>query len=65
MGLSLVGYDGGQNVRDEERQVDQEQQPNKQIGGDRLLNTLRIDPNKWTVGDRRLALLGRPRKIKG
>ena len=57
--------DGGQNVRDEERQVDQEQQPKKHIAGDRLLNTLGIDPNKWTVGDRRLALLGRPRKIKG
>ena len=52
-------------MRDEERQVDQEQQPKKQIAGDRLLNTLGIDPNKWTVGDRRLALLGGPRKIKG
>jgi hypothetical protein len=45
-------------VRDEERQVDQEQQPNKQIAGDRLLKRLGINPNKWTVGDRRIALLG-------
>jgi hypothetical protein len=38
--------------------VEQEQQPREQIAGDRLLKTLGIDPNKWTVGDRRLALLG-------
>jgi uncharacterized protein YjbI with pentapeptide repeats len=38
--------------------VNQEQQPSKQIAGDRLLKTLGIDPNKWTVGDRRIALLG-------
>jgi len=44
-------------VRDEERRVDQEPQPNEQIAGDRLLKTLGIDPNKWTVGDRRIALL--------
>jgi hypothetical protein len=55
---SLVGYDGGQNVRDEERRVDQEPQLNEQIAGDRLLKTLGIDPNKWTVGDQRIALLG-------
>lgn len=33
-------------------------QPNEQILGDRLLKTVGIDPNKWTVGDRRIALLG-------
>lgn len=44
-------------MRDEDHQVDQEPQPNKQIAGDRLLTRLGIDPNKWTVGDRRLALL--------
>jgi len=45
--------------------VDQEQQPSKQTAedrpetaGDRLLKRLGIDPNKWTVGDHRLALLG-------
>jgi hypothetical protein len=57
-GFIEVGYDGGQDVRDEERQVDQEPQPNEQIAGDRLLKLLGIDPNKWTVGDRRIALLG-------
>jgi hypothetical protein len=45
-------------VRDEERQVGQEQQPSKQIAGDRLLKTLGIDLEKWTIGDRRIALLG-------
>jgi hypothetical protein len=38
--------------------VNQDQQPNKQIVEDRLLKTLGIDPNKWTVGDRRIAFLG-------
>jgi hypothetical protein len=45
--------------------VDQEPQPNEQAAedhpetvGDRLLKWLGIDPNKWTVGDRRLALFG-------
>jgi hypothetical protein len=46
--------------------VDQEEpQPNEPIAGDRreivgyrLLKRLGIDPNKWPVGDRRLALLG-------
>jgi uncharacterized protein YjbI with pentapeptide repeats len=55
---SVVGYDGDRNVRDEERQVDQEPQPNEHIAGDRLLKALGIDPNKWTVGDRRIALIG-------
>jgi uncharacterized protein YjbI with pentapeptide repeats len=44
-------------MRDMDRQVDQEQ-PNEQIAGDRLLKALGIDPNKWTAGDRRIALLG-------
>jgi hypothetical protein len=44
-------------VRDEERRVDREQ-PRKQITGDRFLETLGIDSNKWSVGDRRIALLG-------
>jgi hypothetical protein len=35
-----------------------QEQPNKQIAGDRLLKRLGLDPKKWTVGDRRLALLG-------
>jgi hypothetical protein len=38
--------------------VDQEPQPNEQSAGDLPLKTLGIDPNKWTVGDRRIALLG-------
>jgi hypothetical protein len=38
--------------------VAQAQQPNKQIAGDRLLKTLGIDLIQWTVGDRRIALLG-------
>ena len=38
--------------------MDLEEQPSKRIAGDRLLKTLGIDPNKWTVGDRRIALLG-------
>jgi hypothetical protein len=37
--------------------VAQEQQPNKQIAGDRLLKWIGLDPAKWTEGDRRLALL--------
>jgi hypothetical protein len=45
-------------VEDQNRQVDQEPQPTEPIAGDRLLKTLGIDPNKWTVGDRRIALLG-------
>jgi uncharacterized protein YjbI with pentapeptide repeats len=36
--------------------VDQEQQPRKQIAGDRLLSWIGLDPAKWTEGDRRLAL---------
>jgi uncharacterized protein YjbI with pentapeptide repeats len=41
----------------------EEQQPSKQTAGwerslgDRLLRTLRMDPNRWTVGDRRLVIL--------
>jgi Pentapeptide repeats (8 copies) len=38
--------------------VDQEPQPRQQNAGDGLLKTLGIDPDKWTVGDRRIALLG-------
>ena len=39
--------------------MDQEPQPkDDHLAGDRLLKRLGIDPNKWTVGDRRLALLG-------
>jgi hypothetical protein len=37
--------------------MDQQPRPREQISGDRLLKALGIDPNKWTVGDRRLALL--------
>src|SRR5215210_3712614 len=46
------------SVRDEVRQVDQEPQSKEQIAGDRLLKMLGIDADKWTVGDRRIALLG-------
>jgi hypothetical protein len=53
-----VGHDGGQNVRDEERRVAQEPQQNEPTAGDRLLKTPGIDPGKWTVGDRRIALVG-------
>jgi hypothetical protein len=53
----VIGYDGGRNVRKEERQVAQEQ-PSKQIAGDRLLKSLGFDPKKWTVSDRLSALLG-------
>ena len=45
-------------MRDEVRQVDQEPQSKEQIAGDRLLKMLGIDADKWTVGDRRIALLG-------
>lgn len=38
--------------------MSQEQQPSKQIAGDRVLKWLGLDPNKWTVGDRCWALLG-------
>jgi hypothetical protein len=44
--------------------VDQEQLPSKQTAGwersfgDRVLSILRMDPDKWTMADRRLALLG-------
>jgi hypothetical protein len=55
---SVVGYDGGQNVREEERRVNQEQQPKKQVPGDRLLNGLGRDPSKWTIPGRVLALFG-------
>ena len=37
--------------------MDQEQQPSKQTPGDQLLRRLGADPNEWTIGDRRLALL--------
>jgi hypothetical protein len=45
-------------VSDDDRQVDEESQRSEHNAGDRLLKTLGIDPNKWTVGDRRIALLG-------
>ena len=45
-------------VSDDDRQVDEESQRNEHNAGDRLLKTLGIDQNKWTVGDRRIALLG-------
>src|SRR5215211_8824610 len=46
-------------VEDQERQVAlEEPQANEHIAGDRLLKALGIDPNKWTVGDRRIALVG-------
>jgi hypothetical protein len=51
-----VGYDGTRNVTDERRQVAQEQ-PTKQITGDRLLKRLGIDMGEWTVGDRRIVLI--------
>jgi uncharacterized protein YjbI with pentapeptide repeats len=45
--------------------VDKESQPHEPTAedrpetfGDRLLKRLGLDPNKWTVGDRRLALFG-------
>jgi uncharacterized protein YjbI with pentapeptide repeats len=38
--------------------VEEEPQPRERIAGDRLLKSLGIDPNKWTVGDRRIVLLG-------
>ncbi len=56
MDSSAVSYDGA--VEDQERQVDQEPEQNGQIAGDRLLKTLGIDPEKWTVGDRRMAFVG-------
>jgi Pentapeptide repeats (8 copies) len=45
-------------VNDRDPQVDQESQPNKHIAEDGFLKTLGIDPKKWTVGDRRIALMG-------
>jgi len=45
-------------MSDDDRQVDEESQRNEHNAGDRLLKTLGIDQNKWTVGDRRIALLG-------
>jgi hypothetical protein len=45
-------------VEDQEHHVDQEPAPNGQIAGDRLLKTLGIDPEKWTLGDRRIAFVG-------
>jgi hypothetical protein len=45
--------------------VNEEPQPHEQTAedrpetvGDLLLKRLGIDPNRWTIGDRRLALLG-------
>jgi len=45
-------------MKEEDQQVAREQHPSERSASDRLLANLGIDPNKWTVGDRSLALLG-------
>jgi uncharacterized protein YjbI with pentapeptide repeats len=48
---------------EDDHRIEQGQQPSKQTAGwerslgDRLLRTFRTDPDKWTIGDRRLAFL--------
>jgi hypothetical protein len=41
----------------QKRQADQEPPTSERMARDQLLKTLGIDPEKWIVGDRRIALL--------